>query len=329
MKLPGEGMKDSPILVTGATGFIGSHLVRQLLRRGEKVIASNNSGSTRNLDDLHGQVEITRANIGCFTDVLRLVETYKPRIIYHIGAMLAPACDGNPEAGIQANAMGTYYILEAARLFGVRQVIFASSLSVFSGAFSTEEVIHDFSVTRPDFIYGAAKLFSENLGLFYKRQYGLDYRGIRLPNVIGPGALTHGYLEYFNKTIEESARGNAYIAYVGPQTRIPVIHIQDAARAFIELASAPLTDIQTVNYIILGPTPLPTHANLTDIVRAKIPGARIDYRINEPVQKLIDSITAKPYQDSLARKEWGWKYRYGLPEMVDSFLKEKSSCESV
>ncbi len=285
------------------------------------MIGSNVSGSSRYLEDVRDQVEIARADIGCFTDVLRIVETYKPTIIYHIGAMLAPACDGNPEAGIQANAIGTYYILEAARLFGARQVIFASSMSVFSGAFSAEPVIHDFSVTRPDLIYGAAKLFSENLGLFYKRKYGLDYRAIRLPNVIGPGAITHGYLEYFNKTIEESARGNAYTVYVGPQTRIPVIHIQDAVRAFMELASAPLEQIQTTNYITLGPTPMPTHADLVTAVRAKLPDARIEYKINEPVQKLIDSVCAERYDDSFARREWGWKHQYDLPEMVNSFVK--------
>jgi len=319
-------MSEAVSLVTGATGFIGSHLVHRLLQKGETVIASNVSGSCRHLEDVRDQVRIAPADIGCFTDVLRVVEACRPSTIYHVGAMLAPACDSNPETGIRVNALGTYYLLEAARLFGVRQVIFASSMSVFSGAVSTEPVMHDFSVTRPDFVYGAAKLFSENLGLFYKRTHGLDYRGIRLPNVIGPGALTHGYLEYFNKTIEESARGNPYTVYVGPQTRIPVIHIEDAARAFIELAAAPLAQVQTTNYIVLGPTPSPTHADLATAVRAKIPGARIDYKINEPVQTLIDSVTAKPYQDAFARKEWGWKHQYDLPEMVDSFLKQGPSC---
>lgn len=176
------------------------------------------------------------------------------------------------------------------------------------------------TTTRPDFVYGAAKLFSENLGLFYRRKYGLDYRGIRLPNVIGPGAGTHGYLEYFNKTIEESSHGRPYTVYVGPQTRIPIIHVQDAAQAFIELAAAPLVQIKTTNYIVLGPTPSPTHGDLVTCVRAKIPGAKIDYQINEPVQKLIDSVCEKPYEDICAKKEWGWKHRYSLPEMVDSFL---------
>ncbi len=157
--------------------------------------------------------------------------------------------------------------------------------------------------------------------MFYKRKYGLDYRAIRLPNVIGPGAVTHGYLEYFNKTIEESSRGNAYTVYVRPQTRIPVIHIEDAVRAFIELAAAPLQQIQTTNYITLGPVPMPTHADLVTAVRARLPGARIEYQINEPVQKLLDSVCAKAYDDSFARKEWGWKHQYSLPEMVDSFMK--------
>ncbi len=314
-------MKESVALVTGGTGFIGSHLVRLLLDNGKKVVASNISGSARNLEDVKDQVNITRADISSFTDVLRLVETHKPSTIYHIGAMLAPSCDDNPQAGIQTNAIGTYHILEAARIFGVRQVIFASSMSVLSGSVSPEPVLNDYSVTRPDFIYGAAKLFSENLGLFYKRKYGLDYRGIRLPNVIGPGALTHGYLEYFNKTIEESAKGHPYTCYVGPQTKIPVLHIQDAVRAFIELFAAPIAKIKTVNYIALGPTPMPTHADLVNIVKAKIPGAKIGYKINDPVQKLIDSACAKAYQDSFAQKEWGWKHKYGLVEIVDSFLK--------
>jgi nucleoside-diphosphate-sugar epimerase len=110
--------------------------------------------------------------------------------------MRGPQCDADPEAGIRANALGTFHILEAARLFGVRQVIFAGSQSIFSAAHPMDKGLHDYTTTRPETIYATAKLFSENVGLCYRRLYDIDFRGPRLATVLGPGAETQGYLEY-------------------------------------------------------------------------------------------------------------------------------------
>jgi threonine 3-dehydrogenase len=325
-------MENTAVLVTGATGFLGSHLVRLVLERSEgKVIASDISSSTNNLEDVLDRITFVRSDVGNFTSVLRLVKTHKPLTIYHTGAMLAPACDDDPQAGIQANALGTFHILEAARLFGVRQVIFASSVSIFDAVNTRDKVIDDYSLARPEGVYNAAKLFSENLGLFYRRKYGFDYRGLRLPAIVGPGAKTHGFAEYFNKAIDESVKGNPYTIYVAPHTRMPILHVQDVARAFVDLVQAPREQIKTVNYLVLGPLPLqaPSAQELVDAIRVRIPAAKLDFKVDEAFQKAFEVVVGRPFDDKYARQEWGWKPRFGMADIVDDFIRKQKELAPV
>ena len=221
---------------------------------------------------------------------------------------------------------GRIYILEAARLFGVRQVIFASSVSIFDAVNAKEGVIDDYSLARPEGVYNAAKLFSENLGLFYRRKYGFDYRGLRLPAIVGPGAKTRGFAEYFNKAIEESAKGSPYTICVAPHTRMPMLHVQDVARAFVDLAQAPQQQIKTVNYLVLGPLPLqsPSAQELVDAIKIRIPAAQLDFKVDEVLQKTIDVVVGQPFDDKYARQEWTWKPRVGIEEIVDDFIRKET-----
>ena len=311
------------VLVTGGSGFIGAELVRLLLAAGEqRPVVFDIDPSTARLADVAHQVELVRGDLGEPGDVMSAVESARPDVIYHLGGMLTVRSDADPAAALRANALGTFHVLEAARRYGVRQVLFSSSIATYGGDIR-EESVGDYTLQRPMMFYGATKLFGEHMGLFFKRKHGLDFRGIRYPSVVGPGVATPSVSQYTSRVIEESARGNPYTVFVRRDTRAPVIYYRDAARAMIKLGEAPIESIVTVNYLIAGVAPTPTAGELADAVQARVPGARIDFKPDPEVQAIMDHRRAiSNIDDSNARKEWGWRSEYTLEQVVEEVVAE-------
>ena len=234
--------------------------------------------------------------------------------------MLSLPSDADPAAAVHTNAMGTFHVLEAARLFDVKQVIFSSSIGVY-GSGIHGDVIDDFTLQRPQLFYGVTKVFGEHLGLFYKRKYRIDFRCIRYPSIIGPGVRTPGAVQFTSWVIEECAKGNPFTINVNPDTRVPVMYIKEAGQAAIMLAQAPVERIKTVNYNIDGVKPSPSAGELADAVRVKLPDARIEFKPDLELLAVLDD-AIKPLDDTNARNEWGWHPEYSLERIVDEFLQE-------
>jgi len=311
------------VLVTGGTGFIGAEVVRLLLKAGEKrVVAFHVSSSMKRLDDVADQVEVVRGDLGNFSNVLNAVQRTRPSVIFHLGAITSVPSDADPATAMQTNVLGTFHVLEAARLFDVQQVIFSSSIGTY-GLDIRENVIDDCTLQRPEIFYGATKVFCEHMGLFYKKKYGLDFRGVRYPSIIGAGVRAPGLVQYTSWVIEACAKGNPYVIWVNPETRFPILYYKDAARAIIKLRETPLEKIKTVNYVLAGISPVPSASELADAVKSKIPGTQIDFTPIPEIQEMMDMdeyLTA--IDDSNAQKEWGWSPEYSLEAMVDDFLQE-------
>ncbi len=289
-------------LITGGTGFIGAEVARLLLKRGEDdTTVFDISASTQRLDEIAGDVKLVPGDLGNFSHVLDVVRQSSPEVVYHLGGMLSVPSEKDPQAAISVNAMGTFHVLEAARLFDVQKVIFTSSIGTY-GLGLTEDSLNDLTLQRPQLIYGACKLFGEHMGLFYRRKYGIDYRGIRYPSILGPGVRSPGATQYTSWVLEESFKGNPFTIWARPDTRAPMLYFKDAALAIVALAQASAERMKTVNYLVAGPTPIPSASELVDVVRRKIPEARIDFKVDEEIQSLLDNFL-KPIDDRCAREE--------------------------
>jgi threonine 3-dehydrogenase len=255
--------------------------------------------------------------VGTFNHVLDVVKRVRPTRIYHLGAMLSVPCEADPPGAVRANALGTFHVLEAARLFDVPQVLFTSSIGTY-GSGVGEGPLTNATLQRPHLPYGATKLFGEHLGLFYRRTRGLDFRGVRFPAIVVPGVTTPGVAQYIPWAIEASVKGPFTIP-VAPETRVPILYLKDAARALVELAAAPEERIETAIYLLGGPTPVPNAGELAALIRTRGPGAQIEFRPDPALQRLVDPVV-RPIVDDEARAEWGWQPRYDLEAMLDEFL---------
>jgi len=308
-------------LITGGTGFIGAEIARLLARRGTTDITLFDvSDSRRRLEDLGDTVTVVKGDVGNFSHVLDAVRSSRAEVIYHLGSMLSLPSERDPPAAIHTNAMGTFHVFEAARLLDVRRVVFASSIATF-GLDLPEEPIDDLTLQRPQSFYGACKLFGEHMGRFYRRKYGIDYRCVRYPSIVGPGVRTPGSVQYTSWVIENAAKGNPFTIWVRPETRVPILYFKDAALATVALAEAPADRIKMVNYLLGGPRP--TALELVNLVRQRFPEAEINFEVNEEIQFRLDS-ALRPLDDRFARQEWGWKPAYGVEAMIDDFLAELS-----
>jgi threonine 3-dehydrogenase len=309
--------------VTGGAGFIGAALVRALLDRGERrPVVFDIDPSPGRLDGVKDRVEFAQGDLGDVDQVLDVVRSTRPDTIYHLGGMLSAPSDADPAAALRTNALGTFHVLEAARQFDTPRVLFSSSIATYSMDIR-DAVVGDQTIQRPELFYGATKLFCEHMGLFYRRKYGIDFRGLRYPSIVGPGVRTASVSQYTSGMIEASAKGNPYTVFVSPETRNPIMYYKEAARAMLELRDAPAEDIRTVNYILAGVSPAPSAGEIADAVRDRVPGARIRFEPDREIQAILDRRRSLyRIDDGSAQREWGWSSEYNLAQVVDEVLKE-------
>lgn len=307
------------VLITGGAGFTGSELARAFVTRGEKVVIFDLPGKESLKTHKTENIVHVKGDVSNWPEVLNAVKEHQVHTIFHLAALLTVPSEANPWASVKVNALGMFHVLEAARLFGVKKVLFTSSIGSYG--VTSDTVVTEETIQRPTNIYGVTKVFGELLGLYYFNKFGIDFRGLRFPQVVGPGVISEGIGQYNPKLIEAAVLGEPFQAWVPEDTVMPMLYIKDAVRSLLMLYDAPGESIQTRIYGVGQITPPPTARELADEVKKHYPDARITFR-PEPEAMVILKNIPRQIRGDRAATEWGWKPSYSLQSMVTDFIDE-------
>lgn len=310
------------VVVTGGSGLLGATVVAELIKDGQfKPIVLDIVDEPNRLSGVLDKIEYIQGNIADVEHLEQIFSAYKPVKIFHIAAVLGDTCENNRELAMDVNVNAHLALLEMAVKYNVQQFLFSSSITTFGEDVESGETLTLETVQHPASFYGVTKIFDELAGRYYKKRYGLDFRSIRYPGIVGPGLRATGISTYISAIIEVPANGEPYTVRVGRDVRVPLLYVEDAGRSIIQLGEADVKNIKSVVYFVNGVRePVPDAGEMVEMVKRHIPGAKIEFDVNEEWDKLLKS-ASHMVDDSQSVEEWNWTPKYDTyDKIIDQYL---------
>ena len=228
-------MNKKNVLVTGGAGFIGSHLVDQLVEAGHSVTVIDNfsTGRSTNLAHQKENIQLVEADITNFESIAPYFKGQN--LVFHIAALadIVPSIV-NPRAYYAANVLGTMNVVEAARLAKVQKLVYAASSSCYGIPPREFYPTPETAPTNPQYPYALTKYLGEQTALHWGQVYDLPVISLRFFNVYGPRSRTSGtYGAVFGVFLAQKLDGKPYtIVGDGNQTR-DFVYVTDVAQALV------------------------------------------------------------------------------------------------
>jgi len=316
----GESMK---ALVTGGTGFIGGHIIRELLAQGHQAVAFDAQPNPESLKDIEQEINIVRGEVQDLGSILQIIKQFGVTHIIHTASIMTKDSQENPLKALNINALGTVNMLEAARVLELRKVTFMSSTAVY-GITEEGKPIDEEYPQKPITIYGATKLVCEHYGVNYQRDYGVAFAALRFPIVYGPGQSHRGFSS-FKEIVEKPILGSPAEVPYGGDHKYDGIYVKDVARA-ITLATRTVDTPHSIFNIGTGVTH--TLKDVAKVVETYVPNAIINigpgFDNREPVKG--------PLIITRAREEIGFQPRFdlnsGIKDYIETIQKNAQSIPS-
>lgn len=296
------------MLVTGGAGFIGSHVVEELLACNYEVIIVDNltTGFERNIskEAIFYNMDINQPEIEC------VFEQEKPDYIIHLAAQVSvQASMDNPHADFNTNTAGTVRLLTLAKQYNVKRLVFSSTAAVYGEP--SYLPIDEHHLTHPQSYYSLSKFTAEKYIEFYGKYNKLNYCILRFSNVYGPRQNANGEAGVVSIFIDRLLASDELKIFDGSQTR-DFVYVKDVARAcrlslgshvtgVFNISSQTKTEIGNLYRQIVGLTGenrLPLYERI---------------RQGEVMESVLDNTKAK--------QEFEWSTHYGLAEGLNETVK--------
>lgn len=302
------------ILIIGANGQIGTELAQALVARYgmDSVVTSDLAPEGRILGVRHEVLDATEA-----TALTELVERHEITQIYLLAAALSARGEQHPKWAWDLNMKGLLNVLELARTHRLQRVFWPSSIAAF-GPSTPRDQTPQKTVMEPTTVYGISKLAGEGWCAWYHRNHGVDVRSLRYPGLISwktlPGGGTTDYaIDIFHAAL----RDGKYACFLKADTRLPMMYMDDAIRATLELMDAPADQIrERGSYNLAGLSFTP--AEIAQEIRNHIPGFAVRYAPD--FRQAIADSWPRSIDDSVARADWGWRPRFDLAAITREML---------
>lgn len=305
------------ILVIGANGQVGTELVTALRGRfgEERVIASDINNPVSAIRN-RGPFEFV--NVLDKENMHHVFDKHRPTQVYLLAAILSAVGEQKPKMAWDLNMNGLIQVLDLAIEFGVKKVFWPSSIAVF-GPHSPKDNAPQYCVMDPNTVYGFSKLAGERWCEYYFEKYGLDIRSIRYPGLISwKAAPGGGTTDYAIHIFIQALKARKYESFLSANTALPMMYMDDAIRATIELMDTPAEKLTVRSSYNLGGISF-TPAQLAEEIKKHIPQFSISYVENDPRQAIADGWPSS-IDDSVAQQDWGWKLAYDMPKLVAEML---------
>ena len=304
------------ILIIGAGGQIGSELTQKLrgIHGDDNVIATDINYN--NLELVNSGI-FERVDAQDFTSVKICVEKYQINTIYLMAAMLSATGEKFPRKAWDLNMDSLFHVLNLAKEGFIKKVFWPSSIAVF-GPTTPKENTPQHTIMEPSTVYGITKQVGERWCEYYHNQYGVDIRSLRYPGIISwktmPGGGTTDYaVEIYHKAIAEKK----YECFLSEDTELPMMFMDDAIKATIDIMDAKQEDIKIKSSYNLSAVSF-TPKEITQSIKKHIPEFTITYNPDFR-QKIADS-WPKSIDDSRAREDWNWKHSFSLDDITKEML---------